>query len=34
MPVREAIRRLVEEGMLYQKSQSGTYVARLDRLHV
>ena len=31
IPVREAIRRLVEEGVLYQKSQSGTYVARLDR---
>ena len=34
IPVREAIRRLVEEGVLYQKSQSGTYVARLDRQHV
>ncbi len=30
-PVREAIRRLTEEGMLYQIPSSGTYVARLDR---
>ena len=34
IPVREAIRRLVEEGVLYQKSQSGTYVARLDRQQI
>jgi len=30
-PVREAIRRLTEEGVLYQIPSSGTYVARLDR---
>ena len=30
-PVREAVRRLTEEGMLYQIPSSGTYVARLDR---
>ena len=34
IPVREAIRRLVEEGVLYQKSQSGTYVAGLDRQQI
>lgn len=34
IPVREAIRRLVEEGVLYQKSQSGTYVASLDRQQI
>lgn len=31
VPMREAIRRLVEEGVLYQKSQSGTYVSALTR---
>ena len=30
-PVREAVRRLTEEGVLYQVPSSGTYVARLDR---
>lgn len=30
-PVREAIRRLTEEGVLYQIPSSGTYVARMDR---
>ena len=30
-PVREAVRRLTEEGVLYQIPSSGTYVARLDR---
>lgn len=30
-PVREAVRRLIEEGVLYQVPSSGTYVARLDR---
>jgi DNA-binding GntR family transcriptional regulator len=30
-PVREAVRRLIEEGVLYQIPCSGTYVARLDR---
>ncbi len=30
-PVREAIRRLTEEGLLYQVPSSGTYVARLNR---
>jgi len=30
-PVREAIRRLTEEGILYQIPSSGTYVARMDR---
>ncbi|HNX33794.1 MAG TPA: GntR family transcriptional regulator [Kiritimatiellia bacterium] len=30
-PVREAIRRLTEEGLLYQIPSSGTYVASLDR---
>ena len=30
-PVREAVRRLIEEGVLYQIPSSGTYVARLDR---
>jgi DNA-binding GntR family transcriptional regulator len=30
-PVREAIRRLTEEGMLYQVPSSGTYVAHMDR---
>jgi len=30
-PVREAVRRLIEEGVLYQVPCSGTYVARLDR---
>jgi len=30
-PVREAVRRLTEEGFLYQVPSSGTYVARLDR---
>lgn len=30
-PVREAVRRLTEEGILYQVPSSGTYVARLDR---
>lgn len=30
-PVREAVRRLTEEGLLYQVPSSGTYVARLDR---
>ncbi len=30
-PVREAIRRLIEEGMLYQVPSSGTYVAKPDR---
>ena len=34
IPVREAFRRLVEEGVLYQKSQSGTYVAGLDRQQI
>lgn len=33
-PVREAIRRLTEEGLLYQKPSSGTYVATLDRHHL
>ena len=31
VPMREAIRRLVEEGALFQKSQSGTYVKSLTR---
>jgi DNA-binding GntR family transcriptional regulator len=30
-PVREAVRRLIEEGLLYQIPSSGTYVARVDR---
>ncbi len=30
-PVREAVRRLTEEGLLYQIPSSGTYVARMDR---
>jgi DNA-binding GntR family transcriptional regulator len=30
-PVREAVRRLTEEGVLYQIPSSGTYVARMDR---
>ena len=30
-PVREAVRRLTEEGVLYQIPSSGTYVARPDR---
>ena len=30
-PVREAVRRLTEEGVLYQIPSSGTYVARIDR---
>lgn len=30
-PVREAVRRLTAEGLLYQVPSSGTYVARLDR---
>ncbi len=30
-PVREAVRRLTEEGVLYQVPSSGTYVARPDR---
>ena len=30
-PVREAVRRLTEEGLLYQIPSSGTYVARPDR---
>jgi DNA-binding GntR family transcriptional regulator len=30
-PVREAIRQLTEEGLLYQVPSSGTYVARPDR---
>lgn len=33
-PVREAIRRLTEEGLLYQIPSSGTYVARVDRHHL
>jgi DNA-binding GntR family transcriptional regulator len=33
-PVREAVRRLTEEGVLYQIPSSGTYVARLDRHHL
>lgn len=33
-PVREAIRRLTEEGVLYQVPSSGTYVARVDRHHL
>jgi DNA-binding GntR family transcriptional regulator len=33
-PVREAIRRLVEEGLLYQIPSSGTYVATVDRHHL
>ncbi len=33
-PVREAIRRLTEEGVLYQIPSSGTYVARVDRHHL
>ena len=31
VPMREAIARLVEEGALFQKSQSGTYVSTLTR---
>lgn len=27
-PMREAVRRLVEEGVLYQREKSGTYVSR------
>lgn len=30
-PVREAIRRLIEEGVLYQTPSIGTFVSRLDR---
>ena len=33
-PVREAVRRLTEEGVLYQIPSSGTYVARPDRRQV
>jgi len=33
-PVREAIRRLTEEGVLYQIPSSGTYVSRVDRHHL
>jgi DNA-binding GntR family transcriptional regulator len=33
-PVREAVRRLTEEGVLYQIPSSGTYVAQLDRHHL
>lgn len=33
-PVREAIRRLTEEGVLYQIPSSGTYVAHIDRHHL
>ena len=33
-PVREAVRRLTEEGVLYQVPSSGTYVARVDRHHL
>ena len=31
VPMREAIRRLIEEGALFQKSQSGTYVSAFTR---
>lgn len=33
-PVREAVRRLTEEGLLYQIPSSGTYVARIDRRQI
>jgi len=33
-PVREAIRRLTQEGVLYQIPSTGTFVARLDRRHL
>ena len=33
-PVREAIRRLTEEGVLYQTPSIGTFVSRLDRSHL
>ena len=33
-PVREAVRRLTEEGLLYQIPSSGTYVALLDRRQI
>ena len=33
-PVREAVRRLIEEGVLYQIPSSGTYVSRIDRHHL
>lgn len=33
-PVREAIRRLIQEGVLYQVPSTGTFVAQLDRRHL